>query len=195
MHRRCPAPTVRLEKGQTVSVWLDLLQQNALAVRLAPYHANLSKRVVRTPKLYLLDAGLAASPQGWRAVEPLLASPHAGPLFETLVLGELVRARDHRGLPLSLHLWRTKEGEEVDFLVEIHGAGGPRWLALDAKFAIQDVDPMKVPPALARERRDIQEVWIVTPGGEETRLSRSSIRIPIRSLAARLSETVGSQVL
>jgi uncharacterized protein len=182
-------------KGQTISVWLDLLQQNALAVRLAPYHANLSKRVVRTPKIYFLDAGLAASLQGWRAVEPLLASPHAGPLFETLVLGELVRARDHRGLPLSLHLWRTKEGEEVDFLVEIHGAGGPRWLALDAKFAIQDVDPMTVPPALARERPDIQQVWIVTPGGGETRLSRSSIRVPIRSLAARLSETVGSQVL
>jgi uncharacterized protein len=181
-------------KGQTVSIWLDLLQQNALAMRLAPYHANLSKRVVRTPKIYFLDAGLAASLQGWRAVEPLLASPHAGPLFETLVLGELVRARDHRGLPLSLHLWRTKEGEEVDFLVEAHGAGGPHWLALDAKFAIQDVDPMPVPPALARERPDIQEVWIVTPGGEETRLSRSSIRVPIRSLAARLSDTVGSRV-
>src|SRR5437867_6619028 len=100
-------------KGQTVSGWLGLLEQNALAYRLTPYHANLSKRVVRTPKIYFLDAGFAAHLQGWRAVEPLLVSPQAGLLFETLVLGELVRARDHRGLSLGLSFWRTKEGEEV----------------------------------------------------------------------------------
>jgi predicted AAA+ superfamily ATPase len=177
-------------KGQTVSGWLDVLQQNALALRLAPYHANLSKRVVRTPKLYLLDVGLAACLQGWRSVEPLLASPQAGPLFETLVLDELVRARDHRGLPINLHFWRTKEGEEVDFLVEAHGSVGPRWIALEAKFAIQHVDPMTVPKTLAVERPDIREVWIVTPGGSETRLSPSSIQIPIRQLANRLSEAI-----
>ena len=53
-------------KGQTVSGWLDLLEQNALAYRLPPYQANLSKRVVRTPKIYFLDAGFAAHLQGWR---------------------------------------------------------------------------------------------------------------------------------
>jgi uncharacterized protein len=175
-------------KGQTVSAWLDLLEQNALALRLPPYHSNLSKRVVRTPKLYFLDAGLVAHLQGWRSVEPLLVSPQAGALFETLVLGELVRARDHRGLALSLFFWRTKEGEEVDFLVELHAAAGTRWLAIEAKLGIQNVNPMLIPAALSRQVPALREVWIVTPGGEETRLSTTSIQLPIRALAQRLSE-------
>jgi predicted AAA+ superfamily ATPase len=177
-------------KGQTVSGWLDLLQQNALTLRLPPYHSNLTKRVVRTPKIYFLDAGLAACLQGWRASAPLLASPHAGPLFETLVLGELVRARDHHALPLSLHFWRTKEGEEIDFLVEIHADAGPRRVAIEAKFAIQHVDPMGLPRALAAALPDVGEVWIVTPGGAESRLSPTSIQVPIRRLTARLVETM-----
>jgi predicted AAA+ superfamily ATPase len=177
-------------KGQTVSGWLDLLQQNALTLRLQPYHSNLSKRVVRTPKIYFLDTGLAACLQGWRTSPPLVASPQAGPLFETLVLGELVRARDHRGLPLSLHFWRTKEGEEVDFLVEMPGAAGPRWIAIEAKFAIQRVDPIGVPRSLAAALPDVDAIWIVTPGGEEVRLSPTSIQIPIRRLTGRLSEAL-----
>lgn len=177
-------------KGQTVSGWLDLLQQNALALRLQPYQTNLSKRVVRTPKIYWLDVGLAACLQGWRAVEPILTSPQAGLLFETLVLGELVRARDHRGLPLNLHFWRTKEGEEVDFLVEANGPAGPRRIAIDAKFAIQNVSPVSLPKSFAKQLPDVTEIWIVTPGGDETRLSPSSIQIPIRSLARRLGEAV-----
>jgi predicted AAA+ superfamily ATPase len=175
-------------KGQTVSAWLDLLEQNALALRLPPYHGSLSKRVVRTPKLYFLDVGLAAHLQGWRNVEPLLVSPHAGALFESLVLGELVRARDHRGLALSLHFWRTKEGEEVDFLIEFHGAAGTRWLGIEAKLGIQNVNPLAIPTALSRQLPALRELWIVTPGGEETRASSTSLQVPIRALARRLDE-------
>lgn len=179
-------------KGQTVAAWLDLLQQNALALRLQPYHSNLTKRVVRTPKIYFLDIGLAAHLQGWRAIDPLLASPQAGPLFETLVLDELVRARDHRGLSMALYFWRTKEGEEVDFLVEVHAAGGPRWVAIDAKFVIQHVRSMNVPATLSRQLPEIREVWIVTPGGDESRLSSSSVQVPIGRLAQRLGEVAAS---
>lgn len=179
-------------KGQTISGWLDLLQQNALALRLQPYHSNLSKRVVRTPKIYILDVGLAACLQGWRAVEPLLASPQAGPLFETLVLGELVRARDHRGMALNLYFWRTRDGEEVDFLVEAQGPSGLRRIAIEAKFAIQNVAPIAVPPALSKQLPDLHEIWIVTPGGHETRLSPSSRQVPIRNLTERLREQIAT---
>jgi hypothetical protein len=176
-------------KGQTVSAWLDLLEQNALALRLAPYHNNLSKRVVRTPKIHFLDVGLVAHLQGWRSLEPLLVSPQAGALFESLVLGELVRARDHRGLSLGLYFWRSKEGEEIDFLIELHGAAGTRWLALEAKLGIQNVDPIAVPAALSRQVPSLREVWVVTPGGEETRLSSTCLQLPIRALAQRLSDS------
>jgi uncharacterized protein len=173
-------------KGQTISGWLDLLEQNALFARLEPYRANLSKRIARRPKIYALDVGLAAHLQGWRAAEPLLVSPQAGPLFETLVFGELVRIRDHRGLSLGLHYFRTKEGEEIDFLLEIQGAAGTRWLAIEAKLAVQNVGPVGLPPLLARELPDLAEVWVVTPGGNETQLSRTCLQVPIAKLAERL---------
>lgn len=177
-------------KGQTISGWLRLLEQNALALLLPPYHSNLSKRVVRTPKLYFLDAGLAAYLQGWQAVEPLLASPQAGPLFETLVLGELVRARDHRGLSLTLEFFRTKEGEEIDFLVRAQGRKGPVTLALEAKLAVQHVPSVALPRTLAKEL-DFGDVWVVTPGGEEGRLSEHAVQVPIGVLASRLQALLG----
>jgi predicted AAA+ superfamily ATPase len=179
-------------KGQTVAGWLELLEQNALALRLPPYHSNLNKRLVRTPKIYLLDTGLAAYLQGWQAVEPLLASPQAGPLFETLVLGELVRVRDHRGLPLVLHFWRTKEGEEIDFLISGDGRHGSRWFAIEAKFGIQRVQAVDVPRALANELPALTETWVVTPGGNEGRLSATSIQVPITRLAEKIEASLAS---
>ena len=178
-------------KGQTVSGWIGLLEQNALIHRLPPHHANLSKRVVRSPKIYFLDAGFAAHLQGWRAAEPLLVSPQAGLLFETLVLGELVRARDHRGLSIALSFWRTKEGEEMDFLVELRGKAESRWLAIQAKMAIQQVRPAPIPSTLAREIPELELVWIVTPGGPATQLSRWCHQVPLTQLAERLEEFVG----
>jgi predicted AAA+ superfamily ATPase len=177
-------------KGQTVAGWLDLLERNALALRLTPYHSNLNKRLVRTPKIYILDTGLAAYLQGWQAAEPMLASPQAGPLFETLALGELVRARDHLGLRLDLHFWRTKEGEEIDFLVQGHGRAGPRWFAIEAKLGVQNVQAIAVPRTLGRELPDLHETWVVTPGGDSTRLSKESLQVPISQLAARLKDAL-----
>lgn len=176
-------------KGQTVSGWIELLERNALVLRLQPYHSNLNKRVTRTPKVYILDTGLAAHLQGWRAVEPLLASPQAGPLFETLVLGELVRARDHADLPLDLHFWRTKDGEEIDFLIRVQGQTAPSWLALDAKLAIHGAHPLAVPKALANELPELRETWVITAGGEPSRLSPTCRRVPIANLHAALLET------
>lgn len=179
-------------KGQTVTQWLDALQRNALVVRLQPFHTNLNKRVVRTPKVYFLDAGLAAHLQGWRTAEPLLASPQAGPLFETLVFGELSRARDHCGLALDLSFWRTKEGEEIDFLVRTNGAGGPGWIAIEAKFSIQQVDAVAVPASLAKTIPEVNETWVVTPGGVDQQLSATSVQVPIRQLARRLRDRLSA---
>lgn len=175
-------------KGQTVSLWLDTLQRNALTVRLQPFHTNLNKRIVKTPKIYFMDVGLAAHLQGWRTVGPLLASPQAGPLFETLVFGELIRARDHCGLSLDVSFWRTKEGEEIDFLVRTNGPRGPGWIAIEAKFSIQQVDAVAVPSSLAKVIPEIRETWVVTPGGADQALSATSTQVPIRQLTTRLRE-------
>jgi predicted AAA+ superfamily ATPase len=179
-------------KGQTISGWLDLLEQNALFVRLPPYRSNLSKRIARRPKLYALDTGLAAHLQGWRAAEPILASPQAGPLFETLVFGEIVRARDHRALPLDVSFFRTKEGEEVDFIVEAHARSRRIWIGIEAKLAVQGVRAVPVPSTLARELPELREIWVISPGGDDRVLSPSCHQLPITQLADRLESLVAS---
>lgn len=168
----------------TVLGWTDVLERMLVLRRLPPWSSNLHKRLTKTPKLYFLDCGLAARLQGWTALGPLLVSPQAGPLFETLVFGEILRAIDHGRLPLQVHLWRTRDGEEVDFLV----TAGDRALAIDAKLAVQGVRPVAVPRALVAAFPAVDRVVLATLGGERRGLSPTCEQVPVAHLHERLAE-------
>ncbi len=77
--------------------------------------------MTKSPKLYFLDAGLAAWLSGWRSVEEARLGPMGGFLFETEVLSEILRAFHHRAREVEVRFWRTRDGQEVDFLVEADG--------------------------------------------------------------------------
>lgn len=101
----------------TARAWLSVLQATHLVYLLQPYHANLGKRLTRTPKLYFTDPGLAAY-----LVEidrPTDVATHAmrGPLFETWVVSELLKAYGTLGLAPRLSFFRDQAGHEVDLLV------------------------------------------------------------------------------
>jgi hypothetical protein len=170
--------------ASTILEWVGVLERTHVLVRLPPWHGNLSKRLLRTPKVYLLDVGLASRLQGWTEGGPLLRSPQAGPLFETLVLGEIVRTRDHGAKSWQLFYWRTKEGDEVDFL--IRDARG-RMLALEAKMGIHSVEPRDLPRQFGREFPESETLAIVSFGGEERRLSDRCIQVPLSGLASYLT--------
>lgn len=172
----------------TVLGWLDLLERMLVVRRLQPWASNLNKRLTKTGKLYFLDTGLAARLQGWRELEPLLYGPQAGPLFETLVFGEIVRAADHAGLPIDVHLWRTRDGDEIDFLV----SGGGKTLALDAKLAIQGVSATSLPASLAKTLPHVSRLHLVTLGGERRALSRACEQVPIADLHDLLVAELGA---
>jgi len=179
----------------TVSGWTDVLERMLVLRRLAPWASNIEKRLTKAPKIHFLDTGLAARLQGWRSAEPMLESPHAGHLFESLVFGELQRAIDHAHMPLALHLWRTKEGEEVDFVVTRTDRGPvdhPHALALDAKLAIQGVRAEELPKRLAREFPSVQRMHLVTLGGERRMLSPRCMQVPIADLFDLLAEFVAA---
>ncbi|MBK6294162.1 MAG: ATP-binding protein [Rhodoferax sp.] len=102
----------------TARHWLSVLQSSELVFLLQPYHRNFGKRLVKTPKLYFTDTGLAAWLLGIRE-EPLLAlHPMRGALFETWVVGEFRKFRDNRGLPADLYFWRDNNGLEADLVFE-----------------------------------------------------------------------------
>lgn len=106
----------------TAKAWLSVLEASYLAVRLPPWSSNVNKRLVRTPKLHLLDTGMVCHLLGIRTVEQLRLHPLRGSIFESWVVSEVLKARAHRGLPYSASFFRDRKGQEVDLLV---GRGDP----------------------------------------------------------------------
>lgn len=106
----------------TARQWLGVLEASYIVTLLRPHHRNFGKRLVKTPKLYFQDTGLAAWLMGIREAATLQTHAARGALFENWVLSELVKQRLHQGLPADLHFWRDSSGTEVDVLVE-HASG------------------------------------------------------------------------
>jgi uncharacterized protein len=103
----------------TAESWLSVLQASHLVFLIQPWFTNLNKRLIKTPKLYFCDPGLAAWFVGVRNISHLTAHPQRGVLFENWVMTELHKAQTHRGIEPSLHFLRDKEGHEIDAFIEI----------------------------------------------------------------------------
>jgi predicted AAA+ superfamily ATPase len=103
----------------TVRAWLSVLEAGYVLFLLQPHHQNFGKRLVKTPKLYFVDTGLAAFLLGIRDPEHLSIHAARGALFENFVISELLKRRYHQGLPSNLYFWRNNTGEEVDVVIEL----------------------------------------------------------------------------
>jgi predicted AAA+ superfamily ATPase len=164
----------------TVNEWVGLLEQADLVYLLQPYYNNLNKRLIKSAKLYFLDTGLAARLQGWSDPVPLFNSPQIGPLFETLVLAEIVKFMRNYSKDWELFFWRTKEGEEIDFIIKtsrgsIH--------AFEAKLAIHGLSSaVSYPPAFQKDFLPTKPLVIVTYGGQKLTLSPTCIALPLTML-------------
>jgi uncharacterized protein len=102
----------------TVKAWLSVLEAGFIVHLLPPHHANFGKRLIKTPKLYFLDPGLAAWLLGIQRPVQLATHPLRGPLFETWVVSELLKSRFHNGRAANLSFWRDRTGHEVDVLID-----------------------------------------------------------------------------
>ena len=102
----------------TARAWFSALEAGYVAFRLPPLHANVTKRLVKTPKAHFFDTGLLCYLLGIREPEQLRHHPLRGAIFETWVVSEIVKARVHRGLPPSLSFYRDRKGAEVDLVLD-----------------------------------------------------------------------------
>lgn len=102
----------------TARAWLSVLEAGYVAWRLPPFHTNVSKRLVKTPKLHFLDSGLVCYLLGIRSPDHLREHPLRGAIFETWVASEILKSRVHRGLPPGLSFFRDRKGAEVDVIIE-----------------------------------------------------------------------------
>jgi hypothetical protein len=104
----------------TVKAWISVLEATFQVTVLRPYHANVGKRLVKTPKIYFTDVGTLCYLTGLKDPDHAAAGPMAGAVFETAVLAEIVKTLTHRGVDPQVYFWRTAAGTEVDFLAA-HG--------------------------------------------------------------------------
>jgi len=109
----------------TAKAWLSVLEASYLIFLLPPHHRNFNKRLVKMPKLYFYDTGLAAWLLGIREPGQLAIHAMRGALFESWVISELLKDRYNRGLTSNLYFWRDRTGNEVDVLAEYGEALAP----------------------------------------------------------------------
>ena len=102
----------------TAKAWISVLEASYLIHLVRPHHANFNKRLVKMPKLYFYDVGLASWLLGIRTAEQMETHPLRGNLFETFVIAELVKSRFNHGERPNLYFWRDSNGNEVDVIAE-----------------------------------------------------------------------------
>jgi predicted AAA+ superfamily ATPase len=103
----------------TAERWLSILTASNLVYLLKPYHNNITKRTVKTPKLYFLDTGLAAYLTRWNTPEVLKNGAMAGAFFETFIISEIIKSYSNVGiLDLPMYFYRDRDGNEIDLLIE-----------------------------------------------------------------------------
>ncbi len=113
----------------TAKEWISILEASYILFRVAPYFNNLGKRLVKTPKLYFYDSGLATYLIGIKSPEQLSVHPYRGAIFETFVASEIMKNAYHSGEIPWLYFWRDRSGNEIDFLID----RGSDLLPLEAK--------------------------------------------------------------
>ena len=162
---------------KTVKHWLSILETCYLVHFVRPHAANFGKRLVKMPKLYMTDVGLAAALMGIRTENEIRSHPLRGALFETLVVNELMKTRANLGLREPLYFWRDNIGTEVDVVMErgneiaaVEIKSGPSV----ASDALRQLDKWR---KYATERGRFSAVHLGLVYGGDTRFMREGVDV------------------
>ncbi len=112
----------------TITEWLHILEVTAQILVVPPYFENFGKRLIKTPKIYVADSGMACHLLGIRTQADLDRSPFLGAIFEGFVGAEIVKSQVNRGRRPELYFFRDQQGLEVDFLFRSPSGQG-LWMA------------------------------------------------------------------
>jgi len=134
---------------KTMRRWLTVLQASYIIGLLPPYYRNFRKRVIKTPKLFFFDTGLAAHLLGIQTPQQLDTHPLRGALFENWVFSEIAKSFLNGGRRPDIYFWRTHGGQEIDFIVEVSGA----------VHMIEAKSGMTVTPAAVRKLENAIRLW------------------------------------
>lgn len=131
----------------TARQWMSVLVAGGQVFLLPPYHANINRRLCKTPKLYFMDTGLAAYLTEWKTPGTLAAGAMAGCFFETAVVAEILKSWWHRLREPPVYFYRDSDGREVDLLLSQDGALYPVEIKRAASVSPADI-PLQALKAL-----------------------------------------------
>jgi predicted AAA+ superfamily ATPase len=103
---------------RTVKLWLEILERSGIIYLLYPYGSNIAKRVIKTPKLYFLDTGLASYLCSWDTPDTLRNGAQSGAMLESYAFAEILKSYWHNGDKPNIYFYRDTDQKEIDFVIE-----------------------------------------------------------------------------
>jgi len=169
----------------TAREWLSVLEASYVVFVLPPLHANISKRLIKSPKLYFLDVGLAAYLLGIENENQIFTHPLKGALFENLVVVEALKHRFNRGLRSNLHFYRDSGGTEVDLVCSFAGRQVGVEIKAGATVSSRFFDGLR---RLSEALPDPLSSRMLVHGGDQETTREGVIVTTPRGFASRLLE-------
>jgi len=164
----------------TIGEWLSILEVTGQIILVPPYFENFGKRLIKSPKMYVGDSGLACYLLGMTSSPELERSPFLGALFEGFIASEILKSQTERGRRKELYYFRDQQGLEVDFLIPQPNA--KLWL-VEAK-AGKTVRPEMAAPmsSLQRAARNRADRLIVVHRKSQSQISTPAIAKGVEAL-------------
>jgi len=133
----------------TAENWLSILRASGIIYMMEPYYKNLTKRLIKSPKLYFLDTGLCAYLTDWLNWQTLETGALSGAIFETWVISEILKNFTNNGIAANIFYLRTKDGGEIDLLIQING----------------DTYPLEIKKTTNPTKKDIRQFHLLQKAG------------------------------
>ena len=159
----------------TAKAWVTILERSGIIFILRPYHSNITKRLVKTPKVYFMDTGLAAYLCRWPNAETLESGAMDGAFLETYVVTEIVKSYFNAGKPVDLFYYRDIDKKEIDLLI----VEETKMYPIEIKKGKEPSNPDKNFNALQQFKMDVQPGIILCMSDEMIPYNRSSWYCPI----------------
>lgn len=156
----------------TVRRYLDILTGVFMVRQLQPWHANLSKRQIKAPKIYFRDSGLLHQLLGIRSTKELLAHPKSGASWEGYALEAILQAIE----PEEAYFWGTHAGAEIDVVMVKDGR------KLGAEFKRQDAPRLTPSMRIALEDLKLEQIAVIYPGERRYPLHDQVNAVPLKAL-------------
>jgi predicted AAA+ superfamily ATPase len=160
----------------TAKSWLSVLLASCQVFLLQPYHTSVTKRLVKTPKLYFLDTGLCAYLTGWASPATLAAGAMRGAILETYVVAEVLKGWWYRARTPPIHFYRDRDGREIDLVFDVDGKLWPVEIKHAATVRREWAGPFT---ALERLKKRVGSGAVICLAPERVPVTREITALPI----------------